>query len=446
LIGQSGWIAFFGILMTAYSLGGGTYTGIEAVANGMNTLREPKVKTGKRTMLYMAISLAITAGGILICYMLWDVRHVPGKTLNAVLIEGVFGTWTIWGIPFGKGLIFLTLLSEALLLFIAAQAGFIAGPTVLSNMAVDSYMPHRFANLSSRLVRLNGLLLMGVAALAILWFTKGNVGILVVLYSINVFITFSLSQLAMIRHWLQVREQRPDWWWRCSINGVGLMLTGLILVVTTVIKFGQGGWATLVITGGVVALALLSHKHYVNVWAALKRLDDMLINLPFPEAPPVETPMEPSGPTAVILVNNYNGLGIHSIFSVRKLFKQQDFKNMIFISVGRIDSSKFKGVEEIENLKHDTEEGLKKYVSLARSMGYSSEYRMSMGIDVIPEIEKMCDDISADYVEPIFFAGKLIFAQENLLTKWLHNQTALELQRRLLFKGHNMVVVPIRVL
>ena len=176
------------------------------------------------------------------------------------------------------------------------------------------------------------------------------------------------------------------------------------------------------------------------------RLDEMLINLPFPKAPVEEAKeCDPSKPTAVLMVTGYNGLGIHSIFSIRKLFKEK-FRNFIFISVGRVDSSKFKGREELENHKKATEEDLRKYVDLARGMGYNSEYRLEMGTDVIDEIEKICDQVAATFTEPIFFAGKLIFAQENPVTRVLHNQTSLELQRRLLFKGHNTVVLPIRVL
>ena len=78
-----GWIATLAILLHAYSLGGGTYTGIEAVSNGLQILREPRVATGKKTMLYMATSLAFTASGILLCYLLNRVTHEPGKTLNA---------------------------------------------------------------------------------------------------------------------------------------------------------------------------------------------------------------------------------------------------------------------------------------------------------------------------------------------------------------------------
>ena len=102
----------------------------------------------------------------------------------------------------------VTLFSEAMLLVVAAQAGFIDGPRVLANMAVDSWVPHRFAALSERLTTQNGILLMGAAALAALLYTSGNVGHLVVMYSINVFLTFSLSMLAMLRFWYQHRRTR----------------------------------------------------------------------------------------------------------------------------------------------------------------------------------------------------------------------------------------------
>ena len=433
-------------MLTAYSLGGGTYTGIEAVSNGLSALREPRVKTGKRTMLYMAASLAFTAGGILLLYMLWDIHAVAGQTMNAVLADQIFGGWSIGPIGVGKMLVFVTIASEGALLFIAAQAGFVDGPNVLSTMAADSWLPHRFANLSIRLVRKNGILLMGLAALGILYITGGRVDMLVVLYSINVFITFTLSQLSMCKHWWEVRHEHADWLHRFAINGLGLVLTSIILVATTVIKFGQGGWMTMVITGGFIGICVFVRSHYKETKQALKRLDDMLIDLPFPETVPAELPRQPEGPTAVLLVNGYSGLGIHAIFSVRKLFKYQEFKNLIFVQVGRIDSSKFKGIEEIDNLRKSVEGDLKRYVDLARRMGYASEYRYTMGTDVPNEISKLCEKVAMDYVEPVFFSAKLIFARENWTNRFLHNQTSMELQRRLLFEGHNMIVLPIRVL
>src|SRR6185295_7259959 len=120
----------------AYSLGGGTYTGIEAVSNGLAIMREPRVRTAKRTMLYMGTSLAFTASGLLFCYLLWHVVPVEGKTMNAVLTERF-----VQVVPLGSVFVFLTLISEGALLVVAAQAGFVDGPRVLANMAVDSWMP-----------------------------------------------------------------------------------------------------------------------------------------------------------------------------------------------------------------------------------------------------------------------------------------------------------------
>jgi len=233
---QGLWV-IMGLFLHAYSMGAGTYTGIEAVSNGLPILREPKVQTGKKTMLYMATSLAFTAGGILLCYLLVGVVHHEGRTLNAVLIEQLTGNWRIEGLPIGHGFLLFTLICEGALLFVAAQAGFLDGPRVLASMAVDSWVPHRFYQLSDRLVTKNGTVMMGAAALAILFYTHGDVRLLVVLYSINVFLTFTLSQLGMCRHWWQERGKESRWQWRLAINGLGLMLTSSILVVTLSMKF-----------------------------------------------------------------------------------------------------------------------------------------------------------------------------------------------------------------
>src|SRR4029434_5664405 len=108
-------LGFFGmlkLLMHAYSLGGGTYTGIEAVSNGVGIMREPRVETAKRTMLLMATSLAITASGLLLSYLLGNVRPVKWKTMNAALLEAVAGAWSVSGLPVGHAFVILSLVSE----------------------------------------------------------------------------------------------------------------------------------------------------------------------------------------------------------------------------------------------------------------------------------------------------------------------------------------------
>ena len=444
-IGRLGFVPIAVAFLRAYSLGGGTYTGIEAVSNGLQILREPKVQTGKRTMLYMAVSLAFVAGGILLAYLLLRIEHQPGRTLNATLIERVAGGWHLGGLDVGQPFLIVALVAEGALLFVAAQAGFLDGPRVLANMALDSWVPHRFSQLSDRLVTKNGILIMGSAALAVLVYTAGQVRMLVVLYSINVFLTFSLSQLGMCVHWWQERATEPRWLRRLAVNGVGLALTASILVFTTVLKFGQGGWITVAITAMLVGGCVWIRSHYNAVSRALQKLDDELLNFPVipREAAPLERDV--TKPTAVILVTNYNGVGLHSVLAIPQLFGDH-FRNFVFVSVGVIDSHRFKGVDEIENLKASTEAMLKRYVDFVRQHGRYGEYWYALGTDAVEEIEQLCRQIATRFRKVCFFAGKLVFEEENFLTRQLHNEAAMAIQRRLQFAGLQMIVLPVRAL
>ena len=249
--------ATLAILLHAYSLGGGTYTGIEAVSNGLQILREPRAETGKRTMLYMAISLAFTASGILLCYLLHQVAHEPGRTLYASLLEKIYGVIFGSESSLAAALVISTLITVAAILLVAAQAGFIDGPRVLSNMALDSWAPHRFSLLSDQLVTRDGIWFMGLTSLGFLLYTQGKVSLLVVMYSINVFLTFTLSQLGMCRHWWEVRRTEAIWLRKFCVNGLGLLLTGTILIITITIKFAEGGWVTLLVTFCFISLCYL---------------------------------------------------------------------------------------------------------------------------------------------------------------------------------------------
>jgi len=445
-IGKVGFLAVAVAFLRAYSMGGGTYTGIEAVSNGLQILREPRVQTGKRTMLYMATSLAITAGGILLCYLLLDIRPEEGRTLNASLIDRVAGGWHLGDLQLGRGFLLFTLVSEGALLFVAAQAGFLDGPRVLANMAIDSWVPHRFYQLSDRLVTKNGIMLMGGAALAVLLYTEGEVSLLVVLYSINVFLTFTLSQLGMCVHWWQERTTDPRWRTHLVVNGVGLALTTSILVATTFLKFRAGGWVTVVVTALFVCLCLYIRRHYQRVEEALKRLDEELVDFPVLETETDHVPTrDVNKPTAAILVTGYNGLGLHSVLGIPSLFGNH-FQNFVFISVGVIDSNKFKGTAELENLKESTEEMLRKYVKFVRQHGRYAEYWYALGTDAVDEIEELCARVHKTFRRTVFFAGKLVFSEENFLTRQLHNQAANTIQRRLQFRGMQMVVLPVRAL
>jgi hypothetical protein len=146
----------------------------------------------------------------------------------------------------------------------------------------------------------------------------------------------------------------------------------------------------------------------------------------------------------VCFVNDYNGLGVQSVLAVPLLFGTQ-FENFVFVGLGVIDSSRFKGREEIENLRRETEESLKKYVALITQRGYYAEYCYTLGTDPIDELERLAHEVATRFPRTVFFAGKFIFKQERFWHKVLHNQAAFTLERRLQFAGLQMVVLSVRM-
>ncbi len=440
----TGWIPLIMLLFRAFTLGGGTYTGIEAVSNGVPMLREPKVETAKATMRYMAFSLALIAGGILVGYLLYEVHPVPGKTLNAVLWYAVAGQMFPPGSHLGNALVAVLLLSAGTLLFVAAQTGFLGGPRVLVYMALDRWVPSRFANLSERLVSSNGVMFMAIAAGIVLSATNGAVHILVVLYSINVFLTFALAQLGMIRDALILKKEGKPWLQPLIVSGLGFIVTGSLLIGTVAFKFSQGGWATLLVTTLIALGCVAIRRHYVRTALSLNRLDDALTTVPLPRSEPTTAPMQRNAQTTILTVTNFGGLGIHSLLNQFRIFPNQ-FKQIVFVSVGAIDSGRFKGADEIEALRKSTEGELQKYVEFARKLGIPAEYRYSIGTDIVDELESLCLQASKDYPRSVTFGGQLVFQKEGAIVRWLHNQTCPALQRRLAFHGLPMVILPVRV-
>lgn len=446
-VGPSG-IGLWGVLLLvlhAYSLGAGTYTGIEAVSNNMHVMREPRVATAKRTMLYMAISLALTAGGLTVCYLLFHVADYvgTGKTLNQVLTERFMvdvGLGDSWG---GWAFVLATMISEGMLLIVAAQAGFIGGPRVLANLAQDSWLPHWFGNLSERLTTHNGVILMGAAALAALLYTGGNVGQLVIMYAINVFVTFSLSMIAMCKHWWSLRRRSPLWRRRLTLFGVGATTCVTILVITVIEKLQSGGWITILVTSGTVGLCVLTRRYYRSVTARLSHLNETLTQLAA-QGPMNLAEPDPSQPTAAILVGGYSGLGVHTLLNAYR-FAPGYYKNFVFLSVGVLDSGNFKGPNAVDALREHTEDSLQQYVQLARKLGLPAKGYMAVGTDPVDDLEALCRQIAKDFPKITFFAGQLIFRRDTWYQRIMHNQTAFSLQRRLQWSGLPMVILPTRV-
>jgi amino acid transporter len=438
-----GWVFVASLFLKAYSLGGGTYTGIEAVSNNVNRLAEPRVHTGKLTMFYMAVSLAFTAGGIIVLYLLWGAQHVEGQTLNAVAFQSIIGTL---GMPdwMNSSALALTLALEAGLLLVAANTGFLGGPAVMANMAADSWVPRQFRQLSTRLVTQNGIIVMGVAALLILVWSHGDVSLLVVLYSINVFLTFSLSLLGMCVHWWRQRRRKHPWKRRLSLSLLGLSVTGSILMVTLVEKFMEGGWMTVLITSLVIGLCLVIRKHYDETKEKLRAAERLFGKSVVDTGSGLPERLDPELPTAIFLVDNHRGVGIHTIMWVLRLFPGH-FQNFVFISAGEVDTQSYDSDATIRTMQDQTQSALCHYTAFCRSQGLKATWHMAYGTDPITVLDDLSQEVIAEYPNSVCFAAKLIFTRDNIFIRWLHNQTALAMQRRLHLRGQQMVILPMKV-
>jgi len=426
------------LFLRAFSMGGGTYTGIEAVSNGLQVLREPRVHNGKRTMLYLSTSLAFTAGGILVCYLLLNVTPIAGKTLNAVLASTLYQGWGL-----GPLLALVTIFSEGALLLVGAQTGFVDGPRVMANMAVDYWFPRRFASLSARFSIQNGILLMGGASILLLLYARGRITTLVVMYSINVFLTFSLSELGMSRFFIKNRHKEKEWKKHLPVHLTGLTVCLTVLIITSLEKFRFGGWLTLCITAVVIALCYLTRAHYSKVRSGVRELDDLLLNLPV-KGPVNKEPVDPKNITAIQLVNSYNGFGVHTLLSIIRNFPGL-YKNFIFLSVAEVDVGSFKGSDAVGNLTRCTSCDLEKYVELARKLGFPAASRFDLGTDIVQTATNLCEATAKEFPHSTVFAGQSVFRQPNLLHKLLHNETAFAIQQELRWRGITTVILPIRI-
>jgi hypothetical protein len=228
--------------------------------------------------------------------------------------------------------------------------------------------------------------------------------------------------------------------------GAAFLLCITILGITVVEKFAQGGWVTVVVTAMLITACFLIRRHYRAARATVDALYRELGDLPEAacRAPAAPLPLDPSKPTAAILVNGFGGVGIHTVLNVFRSFPGH-FRNVVFLSVGVVDSGEFKGGDAVAELSAKTDEMLARYQALATRLGIPAATRMAVGTEVVAVAEQLCLDVAREFPRTTFFAGKMIFARETIWHRLLHNETPLAIQERLQWAGKTMVTVPIRV-
>ena len=146
----------------------------------------------------------------------------------------------------------------------------------------------------------------------------------------------------------------------------------------------------------------------------------------------------------MFLVNGFNGLGLHTLLAVVRMFPKV-YQNFVFVQVGVLDAGNFKGAAEVENLREHSQAEVERYVGYMGRRGFYSEAHCALGTDIVDEAAKLCDGIAEKFPQAQFFAGQLVFKDESLVTRWLHNHTVFELQRRLYQNGRAMLILPIQV-
>ncbi|MBI1959273.1 MAG: APC family permease, partial [Candidatus Rokubacteria bacterium] len=246
------------LLLRAYAAGCTALTGVEAVSNGVPALRPPEGRNAQIVMSWLGIiSIAMFLG---ITYLAYDFGIVPGgdETVVSKIARRVFGA----GLPY-----YAVQASTMLILLLAANTSYADFPRLSSLLARDRFMPRQFATQGDRLVFSNGILILSGFAVVLVLAFGGDTHALLPLYAVGVFASFTLSQSGMVRHWL--RQRARGWHWRIAVNGVGAVVTGIVLLTLAVTKFAEGAWIVVLVIPLLVLVFVALHWHYEEVAAEL---------------------------------------------------------------------------------------------------------------------------------------------------------------------------------
>ncbi|MDX1670303.1 MAG: amino acid transporter, partial [Limnobacter sp.] len=252
----------------------------------------------------------------------------------------------------------------------------------------------------------------------------------------------SLSMAGLVVYWVKHRKDAGAYRGLFSAL-LGFSVSTAILLGTIVTQFSEGGWFTLLITSGVVAACVWIRAHYRSTRRKIATIDEEFANTPYgSEQTPAE--LDPEGNTAVFVVGNSRGGGMHAFLWVQRMFPGH-FKNFIFINARTVDAQAYGGREAMEAMRTDASVSLNFFVNFCRSHGLRARSHLGFGTDAVESLTGLAKEIGQEFPNAIFFTSKLVFAEENAMTRLLHNQAALELQRRLHSAGQQMVILPMRV-
>ena len=242
------------LLLRSYAAGCTALTGVEAVSNGVQALKPPEGRNAQTVMTALGIISIVMFLGI--TYLAYDFGIIPGgdETVVSKIARRVFGTGVLY---------YAVQIATLLILVLAANTSYADFPRLSSILARDQFVPRQFANQGDRLVFSNGILILSGFSILLIVAFQGDTHSLLPLYAVGVFLSFTLSQSGMVRRWLRLREK--GWRWRVWINGVGAVVTGVVLLTLAVTKFIEGAWIVVVVIPVLVVTFIVMHRHYDEV-------------------------------------------------------------------------------------------------------------------------------------------------------------------------------------
>jgi len=239
------------LLMRGFAEGCVAMTGTEAISNGVQLFKAPSSRNAATTLGWMVAILAVFFLGVSYLAEKFSVMPTTQETVISQLGHVVFGSGAAY---------YILQYSTFALLVLAANTAFNDFPRLAGILAADKYVPAQFAARGDRLAFSNGIIVLGLVAMLLVWLFRGNTNALIPLYAIGVFVCFTLSQAGMVKHWL--REKSAGWQWRSTLNGVGALATAVVAIVQIVTKFHEGGWIVVLLIPALILLLHATHTHY----------------------------------------------------------------------------------------------------------------------------------------------------------------------------------------
>ena len=262
------------LILRAFSSGSVALTGTEAVSNGVPAFKPPEARNAQTVIVLMGTFFGLIFLGM--SFLVGQLGILPDPTEQETVVSQLTATLVGAGSPF----LYLVQVSTAVLLVLAANTSFADFPRLSSILARDGFLPRVFQFRGDRLAFNAGIVVLATTAVVLIVAFGGSVTNLIPLYTVGVFIAFTLSQSGMVRHWWRLRAEQPGWRRSAAINGIGALTTGIVAIEVAASKFLLGAWIVLILIPVLIAVMLFIHKQYNASTANLAVRDDIVIPPP----------------------------------------------------------------------------------------------------------------------------------------------------------------------